>query len=106
MPLVEVWRSDGFVTAARGKALDEAGISALLKSGRVQFIVANLGSAPEWIALEDCFEFWKGEVKPHLAAPGAHVELDCYPGGYFYFASAWGSDAVGLPPLVVLEKHH
>jgi len=105
LPLAEIWRSDGFVTSARGQDLTEVQVASLLKAGRVQFVVANLGAAPEWIPLENCFEFWKGEARPHLAAPDAKVELDDYVGGYCYFASAWTPD-INAAPLVVLEKHH
>ena len=86
---------------ARGWIQD---IRNLLRSAPIQFVVVNVGVAPRWIPLKECFVFWKSEVQPHL--PGeTRAILDQFPGEYCYFASLWdGGDAA--TPLVVLEKAH
>ncbi len=104
LPLQELWRDDGFLTTARDQSLTEEGVRKLLASGPVQFVVVDVGAAPRWIPLKDCFAFWKGEVQPHLAEE-QRAFLDEFPSAYCYFASLWnGADAA--TPLIVLEKHH
>jgi hypothetical protein len=104
LPLRELWRDDGFLTTARGRSLTKKDVHKFLGPGPVQFVVVDVGTAPLWIPLKDCFAFWKGEVQHHFAAE-APVILDQFPGEYCYFASLWdGTDAA--TPLVVLEKHH
>jgi hypothetical protein len=34
----------------------------LLASGPVQFVVADVGVAPQWIRASECFDFWKQEA--------------------------------------------
>lgn len=105
LPLQELWRDDGFTTTARGRSLTKDEIIDLLRAGFVQFVVADVGFPLRWIHLHDCHEFWKDEVKPHLAADSAVVILDEFPGGYCYRASEWNGGA-GAAPIVVLEKSH
>jgi hypothetical protein len=104
LPLRELWRDDGFNTASRVRDLDGEEITELLRSGPVQFVVVDIGSAPRWIALSDCYLFWKGEAKMHVVALGSRVVLEEFPGRCYYFASEWEG---GLPaPIVVLERCH
>jgi hypothetical protein len=104
MPLLELWREDGFTTTSRGRSLTGDDITNLLRAGLVQFVVADVGAPPRWIQLHDCYQFWKEEVKPHLAA-GSKAVLDEFPGSYCYFASEW-DNGVDAQPIVVLEKSH
>lgn len=104
LPLRELWRDNGFTTTSRGRSLTKDDIADLLRAGRVQFVVADVGAPPRWIQLRDCRQFWKEEVKPHLAADSSAV-LDKFPGSYCYFASEWDT-GVGEAPIVVLEKSH
>jgi hypothetical protein len=103
LPLRELWRDDGFSTTTRGKSLTFEDVREFLASGTVQFVVADVGVAPRWIPASECFDFWKDEVKPHLAS-GTKAALDGFPGGYCYFASQWGEGTTA--PIVLLEKHH
>ena len=48
--------------------------------------------------------FWKSELQPHLADPAEQVDLQSFPHGYCYFASAW--DGQGGAPVVLLERCH
>jgi hypothetical protein len=105
LPLAELWREDGFSTTSRIGWLSAEQIVSQLRAGRVQFVVADIGSAPRWIAFSDCFDFWKREAQPHFAAPDSRVSFDDFPGGYCYFASEW-SRADRSIPIVVFERHH
>jgi len=49
LPLRELWRDDGFSTTARGKRLTTEDVRQSLRSGRVQFVVADVGAAAKWI---------------------------------------------------------
>lgn len=104
LPLRELWRDDGFTTTSRGRSLTKDDIADLLRASCVQFVVAEVGAPPRWIQLSDCHQFWKEEVKPHLATDPRAV-LDEFPGSYCYFASEW-DNAIGAAPIVVLEKSH
>ena len=104
MPLAELWRDDGFTTTSRVRQLTADDITTLLRSGRVQFVVADMGVSPRWIPLRECYDFWKREAQPHLAAPESRASLDDFPDGYCYFASEWSNR--DSTPLIVCERHH
>ena len=87
LPLTELWRDDGFNTISRDRWLTVDDITCLLRVGRVQFVVADVGASPRWIPLRDCYDFWKREAQPHLAAPESCPSLDDFPDDYCYFAS-------------------
>jgi hypothetical protein len=103
LPLRELWRDDGFSTTTRGKSLTFDDVREFLASGTVQFVVADVGVAPRWIPASECFDFWRNEIKAHLAS-GTKAALNEFPGGYCYFASQWEEGTTA--PIVVLEKHH
>jgi len=104
MPLTELWRDDGFTTTSRVRWLTADDITSLLRAGRVQFVVADVGVSPRWIPLGECYDFWKREAQPHLAAPESRASLDDFPDGYCYFASEWSSQDGA--PIIVCERHH
>ena len=103
LPLRELWRDDGFSTITRKKSLTDNDLRDFLKSGPVQFVVADVGVALRWIAPSECFDFWKNEAKQHLES-AAKASLADFPGGYCYFASQWEGDTTA--PIVLLEKQH
>lgn len=103
LPLRELWRHDGFSTTTRGKSLTFDSVRQFLASGTVQFVVADVGMAPRWIPTSESFDFWKNEVKPHLAS-GTMAALNDFPGRYCYFASQWEEETT--VPIVLLEKPH
>jgi hypothetical protein len=104
LPLQELWRDDGFITSSRGRWLSEHDIVASLRAGPVQFVVVDVGVSPRWIQISNCNQFWKEEVKTHLAAPNERAQLDRFPDSYCYFASEWRDKFEH--PIVVLEKQH
>ncbi len=105
MPLQELWNSNGAIQARKRRDLTEMEIKAVLQTGPVQFIVAELGKPLRWVAKNDCFSFWHKEVKPHLVDPKLEgFYLEGIPGGYAYCASEWCVDT-GLC-FLLLEMHH
>jgi hypothetical protein len=104
IPLTELWRDDGFSTSQRQRSLTTEDVRQMLRSGPVQFVIADVGLAFSWIPESECFHFWKDEVNPHLATE-ARTHLDDYPGKYFYRASEWKARK-SEAPIVVLEIYH
>ena len=49
LPVIKVGRGDGFSTTKRGKFLTREDVLRFLKSGAVQFVVADIGAPPSWI---------------------------------------------------------
>ena len=104
IPLTELWRDDGFTTTSRVRWLGADDVAGLLRAGLVQFVIDDVGLSPYWIPLSECYDFWRREAQPHLAAPESRACLDDFPGGYCYFASQWkGRDST---PIIVCERHH
>ena len=93
LPLRDLWRDNGLTTNARGRSFTKDDITDLLRTGLVQFVIADVGAPLQWIQLHDCHRFWKNEVRPHLAADSKAI-LDEFPGSSCYFASLW-DDRVG-----------
>lgn len=104
IPMPELWDERGPVFAVRGSDLSLETLCELLRQGPVRFVVADVGCPLRWFAAEECFAFWKSEVRSRLAALGASADLGSFPGGYCYFLSEW------LPsegtPIVLLERMH
>jgi len=103
LPLESLWNEDGLLDASKRRELTAENIRALLRLGAISFVVADCGLPLVWTAPVDCYDFWKGEVQPHLYDE-AKPHLDDYPDGYFYFAREWQVGA--SQSVVVLEKHH
>lgn len=103
LPLEQLWRGEHALANLRGRQLKAEDIRELLRSRPVQFVIADVGLPLRWIDVSERFEFWKKELKSHIANR-APVVLEEYPDGYFYFASEW--TAAESMPIVLLEKHH
>ena len=46
LPLRELWRDDGLKTTARIRSLTEDDIRSLLRYGKIQFVVVDVGAVP------------------------------------------------------------
>ena len=105
LPLIELWDAAGSLSVTRGRSVGRTQISELLRRGAVRFVLADVGRPPQWVSVEDCFRFWKEEVKPRLVEPTAaeRIRLEEYPGEYCFVATEWGAETL---PLVVLEIYH
>jgi hypothetical protein len=105
LPLEQLWRGSESAAGTRRRALTAGEIVRLLREGTVEFVVAEVGQKPRWISPTDCYEFWKAEVKPHLAAGESRIVLDDFPDAYCYIASEWGT-AEAATSIIVLERYH
>ena len=103
MPLSELWDHNGPLNAQRVGHLDSADIQELLRIAPVIFVVANVGSTLEWLSIEQCYQFWKSEVRLRVCVPDKPIDLDQFPGAYCYLASEW---SLGSSSLIVLERCH
>ena len=91
-------------TAKRRRVLAAADVRELLRAGPVRFAVAMMLSPFRVVPENECYEFWKSEVQPHLVSePDGGAHLDDFPGGYCYFASEWSD---GGSPIVLLSAAH
>lgn len=104
LPLEQLWRKTSAI-GLRGDLLGAERITQLLREGSVAFVVADIGHEVEWIVTSECYEFWKREVKHHLATDGSRITPDQFPDAYCYLASDWGLDGDGIP-IIVLERYH
>jgi hypothetical protein len=104
LPLRELWDDRGPLSTSWRRDLTANKLRELLRHGPVRFVVVDVGFKPRWIPEPDRFDFWKGEVKPHLAEPDEKVNLERFPGEYCYFAAEWQGG--GGSPIVVLQLCH
>ena len=104
LPLRKLWREDGFTTTLRLRDLTAEDLKSLLCSGPVQFVVVDVGHAPQWIRVRQCYDFWKDELQPHFAEPESAIYLNTFPGEYCYFVSEWSSP--DGTPVVVCQRCH
>src|SRR6266550_983230 len=63
MPLTELWDDGGTLTGDRVRNLDQTDLVELLRTGPVQFLVADPGLKLRWVPTPRQFEFWK-TVRP------------------------------------------
>ncbi len=103
-PLHGLWNDRGVVSEKELRELNAADIAGLLRVGKVRFVVANVGSPLKWVPVDECYSFWKSEVKNHLADPAAKNYPEALPDEYCYFASEW--EAKGGEPVVLLVMSH
>jgi hypothetical protein len=104
LPLEELWNEHDILRLDRGRSLSEREIVDLLRTVRPHFVVADVGETLRWVEPDDCYQFWKTEVKPHLAKPNSHFQLEDFPGQYCFAASDWG--VLNAVPIIVLERFH
>jgi len=105
LPLESLWDESGPVEARLVGDLNRDSLRSLLRQGAVRFMIANVGEAPKWIPIDDCFDFWKTEAGPHLAPDAGRIDLDAAPDGYAYLASEWSVEP-RQEPVVVLTLYH
>ena len=84
--------------------LNASDIVDLLRSGAVRFVIADVGKPYQWIPNNEGYDFWKDEVKEHLAHPGSELALEDFPDEYCYFASEWKTYDGGM--VILLSKVH
>ena len=105
IPLKELCHATGSIIGSRIRMLKRTEIAELLRTGAIEFVVADVGRPLDWIDPHDCFSFWKNEVKSHLADAGSQIEPENFPGAYCYAASQWVCEEIARP-IVLLERYH
>jgi hypothetical protein len=103
LPLAELWDESGPLTGDRLRTLDQSSLAELLRTGPVQFVVADCGLQLRWIPTEQRFEFWKA-VQPQIADPSKPMYLKQFSKETAYIASEWCGRSG--EPLILLETHH
>lgn len=103
-PLNELWNESGVVSGQELRELNASEIAGMLRAGGVRFVVANVGSPLKWVPADECYGFWKSEVKGHLADPAAKNSLGDFPGEYCYSATEWESG--DGEPIILLTMYH
>lgn len=106
LPLAELWVGQRLISTIKVRDLGPSEIADHLRAGRVRFVIADMGKPLEWIPINERYEFWKEELRPHLAPtfPTENMCLDDFPDSYCYFASEWKS-YVG-ETIILLSKAH
>lgn len=104
IPLTNLWTDNEDIYAERKNYLSVEKIQEILKKYPVEFVVADVGQKLEWISYDKSFDFWKTELKPHLANDINKIDIDSYPDNYAYVASEWTSEI--QKPIILLEKYH
>jgi hypothetical protein len=104
LPLTNLWTDKKNIFAKREKYLTASDIQETLKKYPVEFVVAIIGEKLNWISYDKSFDFWKTELKPHLADDINNINLDSYLNNYAYVASEWISEV--KTHIILLEKYH
>lgn len=104
LPVEELWAGRRLVSTVKVRDLEAADVVDLLRSVAVQFVVADVGKPFAWMPNNERYDFWKDEVKRHLAAPTSKAALEDYPDEYCYFASEWKS--YDGDTIILLSKAH
>lgn len=104
IPINNLWTDQEELSAKRISYLNKESIKHLLAQGQKTFVVADVGRKLEWIAPENCYEFWKKEAITHLADDCEDIYDDSFPEGYAFIASEWTGK--NNETLILLEKYH
>jgi hypothetical protein len=103
IPLTELWDEGGALSGERIRQLDQNLIRGLMRTGQVQFIVADCGAKLNWIPMPERFEFWK-TIRPQVADPSQPILLKQFPNETAYIASEWRGSTGEC--VILLEAHH
>lgn len=103
IPLAELWDERGTIARERVRNLDPNTLLGMVRSGSVQFVVADCGLKLDWIPTAKRFEFWK-TIRHQIADPAKPIFLGNFPNETAYIASEWCGRAGER--LVLLERHH
>lgn len=105
IPMKVLWDQSGDIEAFRVGYLGLNDLKALIKTNPLEFIVANVGDTLRRIPADQCYAFWKSEVKNHLINnPARQIRLSDYPDEYAYLASEWSGQIETT--IILLETYH
>lgn len=104
LPAEEIWAGHRLVSTIKVRDLNASDLVELLRAGPVRFVIAEVGKPYQWIPNNEGYDFWKDEVKSHLADPESELALEDLPDEYCYFASEWKTYEGEM--IVLLSKAH
>ena len=104
IPLINLWTDTENIFAKRERYLTAGDIQEILKKYLVEFVVAKVGEKLKWISYDKSIDFWKTELKSHLAEDISNINLDNFIDNYAYIASEWKREIE--VPIILLEKYH
>jgi hypothetical protein len=104
LPVEEIWAGRRLVSTIKVRDLGGSDIADLLRTDVVRFVVTDVGKPFEWVPNNERYDFWRDEVKAHLASPESRAALEDSPDGYCYFASEWQS--YDGDTIILLSKAH
>ena len=104
LPVEQIWAGQRLVSTIKVRDLVASDIVDLLRSDVVRFVIADVGKPFAWVPNNERYDFWKDEVKAHLAAPESKVYLEDFPDEYCYFVSEWKS--YNGETIILLSKSH
>jgi hypothetical protein len=104
LPLTNLWSDNEVIYAVREKYLTLDNIQEMLIKHPIEFVIADIGQKLEWISYDKSFDFWKTELKPHLANDINKMNIDNFVDNYAYVASKWTGELE--KPIILLEKYH
>jgi hypothetical protein len=102
LPPRELWNASGPVSGqVRREDLTAEDIKDLLRAGPVQFVEIVMSEVPNWVPIDDRFEFWKKRLQPLLTqwGPENRIVADELP---VYVASEWTVDGIVFPVVVAV----
>lgn len=105
IPLDVLWDEAGEVTATRERWLSKSALREMLQKYPVVFYVAEIDKPLRLVGVQECYDFWKSEVRAHVVDdPDSGFQPNDFPGEYAYLASEWSGEI--QTPIVLLEMHH
>lgn len=104
IPMTNLWTDLETVFAKRERYITADDIQETLRNYPVEFVVATIGEKLKWISYDKSFDFWKTELKSHLADDINNINLDNYLDNYAYVASEWSGEIE--MPIILFEKYH
>ena len=103
-PIEQLWAGTRLISTLRMRDLEHSDVAALLRSGNVRFVIAELGKPLTWISNNESADFWRDELEPHLGAAGLNEPFTNAADTYHYVASEWKS--YDGDTIVLLSKMH
>ena len=104
IPLDYLWADKEILDIKREKYLGQIDIQTLLKNGPVQFVIANLGDKLNWLSIQDCYTFYKANLRDHIINNADPIDLGSLKDNFGYLASLWTS--MSDDPIILLEMFH
>jgi hypothetical protein len=104
IPLFSIWKGTENLALFRQNYLTKEEVKRIISVGAVHFVIADVGKELMWVEINNCYDFWKSEVKKHISDDYNQIMLENFPGNYVYLASEWKGEIEDT--VILLEKLH